>query len=257
MTRKILSISTLAVLAVALTGCEKMMDKYIESFMDRKGTEVVEKAIDKIVAKKREEARRQEDPPLEEKLKKRVDVNFDGAPIKGSSAAKVTIVEFSDFQCPFCKRVLPTVDQVMKDYDGKVKLAFRQNPLPFHPNATPAAKAALAAHRQGKFWEMHDKLFNGQQDLNDKNFKKWAGELKLNLAKFEKDMKDPAIAKQIEDDASFARANGAGGTPSFFINGVILVGAQPYEKFKEVIDALLKETGGAPAAAAGTTTEKK
>lgn len=256
MTRKILSLTTFAVLALAIGGCQNQMDKYIDSYMDRKGTDAVEKAIDKIVAKKREEARRQEDPPLEEKLKKRVDVKFDGAPVKGNAAAKITIVEFSDFQCPFCKRVLPTVDQVMKEYEGKVKLAFRHNPLPFHPNATPAAKAAMAAHKQGKFWEMHDKLFNGQQDLTDKNFKKWAGELKLNVAKFEKDMKDPAVAKEIEDDASFARANGAGGTPSFFVNGVILVGAQPFEKFKEVIDALLKETNAAPSADKGSSEKK-
>lgn len=209
--------------------------------MERKGPEIVEKAIDKIVKKKREEAQKQEAPSLEERMKNRVNVTYEGSPAKGPENAPITIVEFSDFQCPFCKRVLPSVDQVLKDYQGKVKLAFRQNPLPFHPNATPAAKAALAAHKQGKFWEMHDKLFAGQNELNDANFKKWAKELKLDAKKFEKDMKDPAIQKAIEDDANFARANGAGGTPSFFINGVLLVGAQPYERFKEVIDALLAE----------------
>lgn len=257
MTKKILNLVAVAVAGLAIAGCQNQMDKYIDSYMERKGTVAVEKAIDEIVKKKRAEAQRQEDPPLEEKLKKRVNVSYDGAPIRGNADAKVTIVEFSDFQCPFCKRALPTVDQVMKEYGDKVKLAFRQNPLPFHPNATPAAKAALAAHKQGKFWEMHDKLFNGQQDLNDKNYKKWAGELKLNVAKFEKDMKDPALAKSIEDDANFARGNGAGGTPSFYINGVLLVGAQPFEKFKEVIDALLKEGAPGTAQAPAPTPEKK
>ncbi|MBN8555306.1 MAG: thioredoxin domain-containing protein [Deltaproteobacteria bacterium] len=226
---------------IGLSGCQNMMDKAIDSYMDRKGVDAVEKVIDKIVAKKREEARKQDEPSLEDRLKKRVDVNIKGAPVKGTEGAPITIVEFSDFQCPFCKRVLPTVQQVMKDYQGKVKIAFKHNPLPFHPNAMPASKAAIAAGNQGKFWEMYEKLFANQQELTEANFKKWAKELKLNPAKFEKDMKDPATQKQIEEDMNFARANGAGGTPSFFINGVLLVGAQPYEKFKEVIDVLLTE----------------
>ncbi len=226
---------------VTLSGCQGIADKYIDSYFERKGMDAVEKTIDKIVAKKREEARKQEEPNLEEKLKNRVNVSIDGAPVKGDANASITIVEFSDFECPFCKRVLPTVDQVMKEYQGKVKLAFRHNPLPFHPKAMPAAAAAAAAHKQGKFWEMYDKLFSNQQQLSDENFKKWAKELKLDAKKFEKDMKDPAIKKAIEDDSNFARSNGAGGTPSFFINGVLLVGAQPYERFKEVIDALLAE----------------
>jgi protein-disulfide isomerase len=235
---------TLGALVVAVafmaSGCQKLADHYIESYFERKGAEAVEKTIDKIVAKKREEARKsQEEPALEERLKNRVNVSIEGAPVKGNAAAEITIVEFSDFECPFCKRVLPAVEEVMKAYEGKVKLAFRHNPLPFHPKAMPAAKAAIAAQNQGKFWEMHDKLFNGQQELSPENFKKWAKELKLDLKKFEKDMKDPAVQKRIEDDAAFARSNGAGGTPSFYVNGVILVGAQPFEKFKEVIDALI------------------
>ena len=225
----------------SLSGCQKIADKYIDNYFERKGPEIVEKTIDKIVAKKRDEQRKQEDPPLEEKMKKRVDVSIEGAPVKGPASAPITIVQFSEFECPFCKRVLPAVDQVMKEYQGKVKLVFKHNPLPFHPRAMPAAKATVAAHRQGKFWEMHDKLFANQLQLTDENFKKYAKELKLDLKKFEKDMKDPAVEKQIEEDSNFARANQAGGTPSFFIIGVVLVGAQPFEKFKEVIDALLKD----------------
>src|SRR5690606_21454717 len=99
---------------------------------------------------------------------------------------------------------LPTIDEVMKEYNGKVKLAYRNNPLPFHKNAKPAALAAMAAHRQGKFWEMHDLLFKNQRELTQANFEKWAKQLKLDVAKFKKDMKDPALEKQIEEDANFA-----------------------------------------------------
>jgi len=235
---------------VSLTGCQMMADKYIESYFERKGDGAVEKAIDKIVKRKREEASKAEQgPPLAERMKNPITVNVGAGPIKGDKNAPVTIVEFSDFQCPFCSRVLPTVDQVMKDYAGKVNLTFKHNPLPFHPEAMPAAKASMAAHKQGKFWEMHDKLFNNQRDLKADAYKKFAKDLKLDAAKFEKDMKDATLQKSIEEDANFARQNGAGGTPSFFIGkpdgqgnikGVLLVGAQPPEKFKEVIDAFLK-----------------
>lgn len=238
MTKFSIRFAVFAAAAVALTGCQQMADKYIDSYFERKGPEAVEKTIDKIVAKKREEARKEQEPSLEDRLKKRVDVSIQGAPAKGPENAEITIVEFSDFECPFCRRVLPSVEQVMKEYQGKVKLVYRHNPLPFHPRAMPAAKAAVAAQKQGKFWEMYDKLFANQQDLSDEALKKYAKELKLDLKKFDKDMKDPATQKQIEDDANFARSNGAGGTPSFFINGVLLVGAQPYEKFKEIIDAV-------------------
>lgn len=248
--RHLTSFLTLGMVALMISGCQGIADKYIDSYFDRKGDTAVEKSIDRIVKKKREEATKAEQgPPLEERMKNPISVSIQDTPTKGAKEAAVTIVEFSDFQCPFCSRVLPTVDQVMKEYEGKVNLHFRHNPLPFHPDATPAAKAATAAHRQGKFWEMHDLLFKNQKDLKAENFKKWAQSLKLDLKKFDKDMKDEAIAKQVEADANFARSNGAGGTPSFFIgkpdgkgnvSGVLLVGAQPPEKFKEVIDAYLK-----------------
>lgn len=239
-----------ATLVAGLSGCQGIADKYIDSYFARKGEKSVEEAIDKIVKRKREEAQKAEQgPPLEEQMKKPITVGIAGAPMKGAKDAGITVVEFSDFQCPFCSRVGPTVEQVLKTYEGKVNLAFRHNPLPFHPDAMPAAKASVAAHRQGKFWEMHNKMFENQRELKAENFKKWAKEFKLDVKKFEKDMADPAVQKMIEDDANFARNNNAGGTPSFFIGkpdgkgniqGVLLVGAQPFEKFKEVIDAYSK-----------------
>lgn len=230
-------VSALALLVIGGCTSQDQVNKYIDQYMDEKGVEVVEKALDEIIKKRR----RGDQPTVQDRLKDRVKVDTAGAPMKGPKDAPITIVEFSDFECPFCTRVLPTVDQVMKEYKGKVKLYFRHNPLPFHKNAAPAAKASMAAQEQGKFWEFHDLAFKNQKALTEANFLKWAKELKLDVAKFKKDMKNPAYQKRIEADQAFARGNGAGGTPSFFVNGVRLVGAQPFPQFKEVIDALLAE----------------
>lgn len=229
-----------AATAFSLSSCttQEQVYKHIDSYMDEKGVEVVEKALDEIIKKRREG---QQPPSLEERMKDRVDVSVAGAPMKGPDNAPITIVEFSDFECPFCSRVLPTLDKIMKDYEGKVRLAFRHNPLPFHKNAPAAHKASMAAQEQGKFWEYHDILFKNQKALTEENLIKWAKELGLDVEKFKKDMAKEEFQKRIDEDQTFARGNQAGGTPSFFINGVRLVGAQPYPQFKEVIDALLKE----------------
>ena len=160
-------------------------------------------------------------------------------PVHGAKDALVTIFEVSDFQCPFCSRVGPTMKKVLEDYPNDVRIVWANQPLPFHDRAKPAATAAAAAHRQGKFWEMHDKLFANQKDLTDDNFQKWAKELGLDVAKFNADLKDAAIAKQLDRDVAVANALGARGTPAFFINGKLLSGAQPYEAFKKEIDEAL------------------
>ena len=218
---------------------QDQFDKMMDSYMDRKGVEKVENALNEIVKKRQAEARKE--PTIEEKMKDRVEVSYAGAPIKGDPKAQITIVEFSDFECPFCSRVNPTITKILEDYKGKVKVAFRHNPLPFHQAAVPAHKASMAAQEQGKFWEYHDLIFKNQRALTEENLIKWAKELKLDVEKFKKDMKKKAYDDRIKADQEFARSNGAGGTPSFFINGVRVVGAQPYQNFKEVIDALLAE----------------
>ena len=157
-------------------------------------------------------------------------------PVHGAKDAIVTIFEVSDFQCPFCSRVGPTIKKVMEDYPNDVRVVWINQPLPFHDRAKPSAIAALAAHKQGKFWEMHDKLFANQRDLTDENYVKWAQEIGLNVEKFKTDLKDPAITAQIAAEASAAGALGARGTPGFFINGKMLSGAQPYEAFKKEVD---------------------
>ncbi|MBI5609576.1 MAG: thioredoxin domain-containing protein [Deltaproteobacteria bacterium] len=172
-------------------------------------------------------------------------------PWKGAANGMVTILEVSDFQCPFCSRVGPTIKQIIEAYPNDVKIVWANQPLPFHNNAKPAAIAALAAHKQGKFWEMHDKLFANQQQLSPENYEKWAKEIGLDVAKFKADLSDAAIAKQIDKEQASANATGAGGTPSFFINGKLIQGAQPFEEFKKAIDAALADAKAVSAGKSG------
>jgi protein-disulfide isomerase len=163
------------------------------------------------------------------------------APRKGPKAAKVTIVEFSDFQCPFCGRVTPTVKEIEQKYPKDVALVFVNQPLPFHDKAMGAAQAFLAAHRQGKAWEMHDKMFGNQQALSEADLDKYAQEIGLNMAKFKKDVADPKIKEQIQSDMALGNSVGANGTPTFMINGREVVGAQPFPAFQTVIDEEIKK----------------
>ena len=162
------------------------------------------------------------------------------SPFKGPANAPVTLVEFSEFQCPFCSRVGPTLKQLEKDYAGKLKIVFMHQPLPFHDNAQIAAEASMAANEQGKFWEYHDKLFANQKALGRPELEKYATELGLDLAKFKDALDKGKFKDAVKKDSELGHKVGAGGTPTFFINGRKLVGAQPVEKFKMVIDAELK-----------------
>ena len=170
-----------------------------------------------------------------------VKVDAGNSPARGGTNAPVTIVMWSDFQCPFCSKVEPTVDTIREQYGQKVKFVWKNQPLPFHPNAMPAAKAAMAAYRQNKFWEMHDLLFHDQNALSDATYEKYAQQLGLDVPRWKKDMESPEVAAAIQADmaAGSAPAVGANGTPTFFINGHKLVGAQPVDAFKQVIDAEL------------------
>jgi protein-disulfide isomerase len=166
---------------------------------------------------------------------RKVDVPAD-APIQGAKHAKVTIVEWSDFECPFCGRVSPTLEEIKKMYGKDVRIVFRHQPLPFHPTAKPAAEASMAAHEQGKFWPYHDKLFANQRALDRASLEKYAQEVGLNMAKFKSALDTGKFRAKVEADAAAGSAVGANGTPTFFINGRQLVGAQPFPAFKAVID---------------------
>lgn len=238
----------LAVLATAIVSfaCEpspKQMEKAIESYF-KNNPKFLEQQFQQMMKSKNPEAQ-----PIEERIKAAIKVDVGDAPVLGPADAPITVVAFSDFQCPFCKRAAPTFRQLVDEYKGKVRIAFRQHPLPMHKFAMPAAKASLAAHAQGKFWEYHDLLFENQQDLSEENLIKLAQKAGLNVPKFTKDMKSTKFDQEIQDDTNFAMKVGASGTPAFFINGVALKGAKPLASFKEVIDKLLNP-GAAPAPAA-------
>jgi len=168
-------------------------------------------------------------------------VEVGDAYFKGGVDAKVTIVEWSDFQCPFCSRVVPTIGEINKAYGDDVKIAFKHNALPMHNRARPAAVAAEAAGKQGKFWEMHDILFANAKELTDENFVKWAEEIKLDVEQFKKDLTDPAIGKKVDENQKQGTGLGARGTPAFFVNGRYLSGAQPFPAFKVLIDEEMKK----------------
>lgn len=161
-------------------------------------------------------------------------------PARGPENAPVTIVEFSDFQCPFCSRAVGTVEEVMKAYPDKVRLVFRQFPLEFHKQAPKAAEAALCANDQGKFWQMHDKLFGNQKALEVPALKGYAKELGLDTAKFDKCLDSGEKAAVVKADQADGQKLGVNGTPAFFINGILLSGAQPFDEFKSIIDDELK-----------------
>jgi len=157
-------------------------------------------------------------------------------PSKGPKDAKVTVVEFSDFQCPFCSRAATTFKQIHEVYGDKVRIVFREFPLGMHQRATPAAEAAECANEQGKFWEYHDKLFGNQQKLADEDFMKYAEELGLNVDQFKTCFSSGKFKADVQKDMAEGSKAGVTGTPAFFVNGRFISGAQPLETFKNMID---------------------
>lgn len=166
------------------------------------------------------------------------------APAKGPESAPVTIVEFSDFQCPFCSRVIPTLDRITEKYGDKVRLEFRQFPLrSIHPEAQKAAEASLCADDQGKFWEMHDAMFEDQSKLDVADLKSTAAGLELDAAVFDECLDSGRYAERVEADLQAGIGAGVTGTPAMFINGRFLSGAQPLEAISKVIDDELRRSG--------------
>ncbi len=172
---------------------------------------------------------------------KRYSIETAGSPARGPEKAAVSIVEFSDFQCPFCGRVTPTLDKVVEEYGSQVRIVFKHLPLSIHPKAPAAHAASEAAHRQGKFWEMHDAIFANQRELEPGKFEKYAEEMGLDMKQYRADVASAEVKARVDDDKGEARRLGVSGTPGFFINGRFFSGAQPFEAFKERIDEELEE----------------
>ncbi|HXV37230.1 MAG TPA: thioredoxin domain-containing protein [Myxococcota bacterium] len=167
----------------------------------------------------------------------RIDVEAIG-PSKGAADAIVTIVEFSDFECPYCQRVVPTIEEVLAKYPEQVRFVYRNLPLNhIHPRAQPAAEAAACANLQGKFWGYHDLIFANTRALADADLERYASQLELDLSAFRKCVKDRETQALVEADLAAAEAHRISGTPSFLVNGIPLHGAQSLEAFSKVIDA--------------------
>jgi len=167
------------------------------------------------------------------------EVNVGDAPFKGSSDAKVTIVEFSDFQCPFCSKGAQVLSAIEKKYGNKVKIAFKHYPLPFHAQARIAAEASMCANEQDTklFWKMHDAMFADQSKLDKDNLIATAKKIGAKEADFKTCLESGKFKAKIDANVAEGAAIGIKSTPTFFINGKLISGAQPLEVFSEVIDA--------------------
>lgn len=193
-------------------------------------------AVDKWIAEKTKKT------PVEVYIKKPqrpvFDVNIKDAPFKGGADAKVTIVEYSDFQCPFCSKAATTISELEKKYGNKIKVAFKNYPLPFHSQARLAAEAALCANEQNSklFWKMHDSMFADQSKLDKENLLATSKKIGVKEAEFKACLEATKHKAVIDTDMAEGQKIGIKSTPTFFINGKLVSGAQPIEVFSEVID---------------------
>jgi protein-disulfide isomerase len=172
----------------------------------------------------------------------RFEIDTTGAPFKGAADAPVAIVLFTDFQCPYCAKIVPVLDQVLEKNKGKAKLVFKNFPLNSHQFARKAAAAALAAGKQGKFWELHDRLFQNYNRLSDQVVQEQAQQLGLDMQKFNKDMNDPQIMQVINRDLQDGAKAGVRGTPAIYVNSAFLHDNSP-EGIQAAIDKELEKKG--------------
>ena len=248
----------------------KTLDQYLQDHVDSKVTEPTEDEIrqtyEKYKSKLRGQTLEQAKPRIVDFLKRqqsqrlfedlvaslkkgtkvqvlleppRIDVSPDDDPAEGPADAPVTIVAFSDYQCPFCGRAERTIARVLENYKGKVRYVFRDFPLGFHQHAMDAAQAAGCVYELGgndKYWAYHEKLFQNQHSLDRDSLVKFAGEVGVDQAKFKECLESGRRQAEIEKDVEAGKRAGVTGTPAFFVNGRMISGAQPYETFQEVID---------------------
>jgi protein-disulfide isomerase len=178
--------------------------------------------------------------PASESPAKPVKVDVSGAPAQGPADAKVTMVEFVDFECPFCGRYArDTLPQLRREYGDRIRYVSRQFPLDIHPNADRAALAAECAGEQGRYWPFHDVLFKHQEALGKPDLADYAREVGLDMGRYESCLRDPATDARVQHDIEDGRRYGVTGTPAFFIDGRLVSGAQPFAQFKSALDAAL------------------
>lgn len=242
-------------IAKKIAGDIKISDREYKKFVEDKHipqAQINDQVKERIMAYLKEQkkqdlvqaaiAKSTKNSPVEVYFQKpKMQVNVDpgqGTPMWGKSDAKVTIVEFSDYQCPFCNRANDTVDQVKKKYGNKVKLFYRNFPLPMHKDARPAAEASLCVFEQGndKYWKYSDILFHNQDKLDSANLEKFAGQVGADAKKFKECFDSKKFASRVQQDTQYGEKIGVRSTPTFFVNGQLVSGAVPIETFSEVID---------------------
>ena len=239
------------------TGKSSVTDAQAKAFFDKnKGQSTAQ--FDQIKPKLKEMMNRQallerlrKNQPVKIMLEpKRVVVDSSGHPTLGSKDAPITIVEFTDFQCPFCKATQATLKGLRTKYGDKIRVVHMDYPLPFHNHALDAAKAARCANDQDKFWQFHDSLFENQGKLAPADLKATAKTLGMNTTKFDACFDSAKYDSQIKADQAAGEKIGVDGTPAFFIDGRPLTGAQPAPKFEELIDDELANGGNTKQASA-------
>ena len=239
---------------------KEVTDEDVENFYNqnkarmRKPLEEIREAIRDHLRKRQRDAREKE---FIEELKTktdvvlllepiRYDVSDDDDPFVGPRDAPIQIIEFSEFECPYCRRGARTVLQAKEHYGELVRVVFRDFPLSFHKNSEAAAEAAQCANDQGKFWAFHDKLFENQRKLSREDLIGYAEDLELEKITFEECLNSRKYSKEIDKDREDGADAGVTGTPCFFINGIMLKGAQPFEAFEELINNELEKKGIPP-----------
>lgn len=239
--------TVVALLSISSTFAEipaKDFEEAMKKFLATdSGKEALGSTIENYFKAKQQEAQKQQakmmEAQMEDQFKNPVKIDAGNSPFMGPKDAKVTIIEFSDFQCPYCKRGAETMKEIAKNYPKDVRIVFKHLPLPFHKEAEPAARASFAADKQGKFWEYHDALFNNQQKLSVEFLIEQAKTLGLDVEKFKKDMESEEAKSSVKADMELGQKYGFQGTPGFFVNGVAVNGAYPYDHFKTIIDRWL------------------
>jgi protein-disulfide isomerase len=237
-TRKFLA--ALIALAIVAPGCAQKSDIEAVQTTQKEILAKLEK-IEKDIAAKPAAAPAANRPQIDPN--KVYEIPVGNSAVRGPKDAPVTITMFSDFQCPFCAQTAPVVDEVLKAYPNDVNFVMKQFPLrSIHPNADPAARAAIAAGKQGKFWEMHDELYKNTRNLTPETIKGIAEKIGLDMKKFEADQASDDVKKQVEEELALGGKSDVRGTPSFFVNGKIAQN-RSVEGFKAQIEAELKAKG--------------
>ena len=163
----------------------------------------------------------------------------DGAPAKGNEKAPVTVTIFGDFECPYCKRAKPELEKLLAAYPEKVRIVFRHMPLPLHKGAMPAALAAEAAHKQGKFWPLHDELYKSNLNLEKEMLTEYAKRSGLDVERWKKDVESAEVKARVEADMALGKKLSIAGTPAVYVNGKFLNGAMRFENFRDYVEIML------------------